>query len=89
MPGEVDLSVGLLGSSAKQAGLTVVAQQTGRHQRAFHVVIHGELNPGISSNFAEGCKRSNLALRQANRAFAVDANRVHLPRGRSDQNHRV
>ncbi len=66
-----------------------MAQRVGGYQCAFHVVIHGKLDFGIAGNLAQCGEWSNLALRQANRAFAVDADRVNLASGRSDQNHGV
>ncbi len=86
-PGEVELSVDLVGASAgaHQPGLAVVAQRAGGNGHAGHVVVHGELDLGIAGDLLEGVERADLTVRQPDRALAIDADGIDLKSGGSDE----
>ena len=88
--GEVELRIGLraradLSRCARKARLAVVAERAGGNGGAGHVVVDREADVGVAGDFLHRGERADLALRQANRAFAVDADGVDLRGGGADE----
>ncbi len=88
---EVEFSVCLFRGSAlpQKSRLAIMAERGGWNGAAGHVVVNGELNLCVPRNLFHCRQRSYLPPGQSHRAFAVDADRIHLPRRWSDKNYGV
>ncbi len=75
--------------SRSKPGLPSWLRGAGGNGRAGHVIVDRKLNVGVAGDLLERVIRTNLPLRQTNRALAAQANRVHLPGCRSNQHNAV